>query len=66
MSRRHLNYTAIALSISAMLLSSGAHGRATVGSSAQMFVSHDEDLNAVDMSALVKDKPLVLIVGSAS
>jgi|GEM_PF-5926714 hypothetical protein len=74
MSRRHPQYAArplslalsLALSFSALLVTRAVHARATVGNAAQLFVSHDENLDPVDMFALTKDKPLVLIVGSAS
>jgi len=36
------------------------------GDQAQLFKSVDENLKPVDMRDMIKDRPLVLIVGSAS
>lgn len=52
----------------ALLLTLGctADGSPNKGDTAQLFKTVDENMKPVDMKDLIKDKPLVLVVGSAS
>ncbi len=52
--------------VSVLLGCSPANATPQKGDNAPMFKSVDENLKPVDMRNLTRDRPLVLIVGSAS
>jgi hypothetical protein len=56
----------LALAASAALMATTLRADPEVRDKAVLFVGVDENLEPVDMAALIRDKPLVLVVGSAS
>jgi hypothetical protein len=56
----------LALAASAALMATTLRADPGVGDKAVLFVGVDENLEPVDMAALIRDRPLVLVVGSAS
>jgi hypothetical protein len=56
----------LALAASAALMATTLRADPGVRDKAVLFKGVDENLEPVDMATLIRDKPLVLVVGSAS